>query len=174
MKTLYEGMLADMEDILDKGEEDIKKYETFGYRFTFVSAITSTKAAGMFSVLALKKVTKNINDFINSKVEKSIFDSKQRGQMFVNWIDHMSFKELGIDINKYNLSNITNSNQEVLKVLTNAIRKKCLENDIFNSPKNIDLYVLKNSHTDCFEIFISDRTKYSAQYMMKFVYKINN
>ena len=167
MKTLYEGILADMEDILDKGEEDIKKYETFGYRFTFVNAITSTKAAGMFSVLALKNVTKNIKDFINLKVERSIFDSKQRGQMFVNWLDHMSFEELGIDINKYDLTNITNSNQEVLKELTKVIRKKCLENDI-------DLYVLKNRHDNCIEIFISDRTKYSASYMMKFVYKINN
>lgn len=174
MKTLYEGILADMEDILDKGEEDIKKFETFGYRFTFVNAITSTKASGMFSVLALKKVTKDIKDFINLKVERSIFDSKQRGQMFVNWLDHMSFEELGIDINKYNLSNITNSNQEVLKELTKAIRKKCLENNIFNSPKNIDLYVLKNRHDNCIEIFISDRTKYSASYMMKFLYKINN
>ena len=174
MKTLYEGILADMDDVISSGDSDIKKYETFGYRFEFVNAITSTKAAGMFSVLALKNVTKNIKDFINLKVEKSYFDGKQRGQMFVNWLDHMSFEELGVDINKYDLTNITRSNQEVLKELTKAIRKKCLENGIFNSPEKIDLYVLKNSHTNCIEIFISDRTKYSASYMMKFIYKINN
>ena len=172
MKTLYEGILADMEDILDKGEEDIKKFETFGYRFEFINAIISSTSAKMFNLKSLQKLSKGL-DFNNLLIERSFFDSKQRGQMFANWMDHLSFEELGIDINKYDL-NITRSNQEVLKDLTKAIRELCKKNDVFNSPEKIDLYVLKNSHNNCIEIFISDRTKYSASYMMKFIYKINN
>lgn len=171
MKSLKESILNDIEDIIDNGTNDIKKFEAVGYMFTFSRGISSTKAAAVFSIKSLKKLTKNlyyIND--NIKPNKIIFDSKDKCNMFLNWFENLSFNELGIDIHKYS----DFSSLEFQKDLSKALRELCKKNDIFNSPDKVDIYVLKARDYDkdsLFEIFISDRTSFSASSMMKFVYK---
>lgn len=171
MKSLKESILADIDNTLNDGDKTIKTFETFGYMFTFSRGISSTKAAGVFSIKSLKKLNKDL-DYINDNIRpgKIIFDSKDRCNMFLNWLEHLSFKELGIDIQKYS----DFSSIEFQKDLTKSIRELCKKNNIFNSPDRCDIYVLKARDYDkdsLFEIFISDRYSFSASSMMKFVYK---
>lgn len=171
MKTLKESLLADIEDTIKQGDEDIKKYDAFGYMFTFCRGISSTKAANVFSVRSLRKLTKNM-DYINDNIKpnKIIFDSADKCNMFLNWLEHLTFEDLNIDV--YNTSDF--KSDTFLKALTKSLRELCKKNSIFNSPDKVDIYALKSREYDKdaeFEIFISDRTKYSASSMMKFVYK---
>ena len=170
-ESLKESILADIEDTINHGDEDIKRYEAVGYMFTFSRGFSSTKAAGVFSVKSLKKLNKDI-DYINDNIrpEKIIFDNKDKCNMFLNWFENLTFDELGIDIFKYN----SFDSMDFQRDLTNSLRELCKKNDIFNSPNKVDMYILKARDYDkdaLFEIFISDRTKYSASSMMKFVYK---
>lgn len=175
MKSLKESLLADIEDTITTGDSDIQKHEKIGTLFTFCDGISSSKASMVFSIRDLKRLTKNL-DYINDNIrpEKVVFDGKNKCNMFLNWVEHLTFKELGIDIYKYS----DFGSDQFLKDMTKALKDICLKNDIFNSPNKVDIYVLKakifNSNRDkdaLFEIFISDRTSFSASNMMKFVYK---
>lgn len=169
MKTLKESLLADIDSSLEQGDEDIQKYETVGHMFTFSRGVSSTKAAAVFSVNSLKKLTKDL-DYINDNIKLAIFDNKYKCNMFLNWFENLSFDELGINILKYK----DFGSLDFQKALTKSLRELCKKNSIFNSPDKVDLYVLKARDYDSdslFEIFISDRTKFSASSMMKFVYK---
>ena len=174
MKTLLESILAGMDDVITKGDTDIKKFETVGHMFTFTRGIASTKAAAIFSIKSLKKLTKDI-DYINDNIKpnKVIFDNKDRCNMFLNWFENLSFDELGIDIYKYH----DFSSIDFQKALTKSLRELCKKNNIFNSPDRCDIYVLKARDYDkdsVFEIFTSDRYSFSASSMMKFVYKLKD
>ena len=171
MKNLYESLLADIDDTIAIGNDDIKKFETFGYMFTFSRGISSTKAASVFNSRSLKNLNKSL-DYINDNIrpEKVIFDSKNKCNMFLNWLEHLSFEELGIDIQKYS----DFSSTDFQKDMTHSLRKLCNKNNIFNGVNRCDIYVLKARAYDkdaLFEIFISDRYSFSASSMMKFVYK---
>lgn len=169
MRTLKESLLADIDSSLEQGNETIKKYETVGYRFTMSRAIASTTTAAVFSANALKKLTKGL-DYINDNIKVAMFDNRYKCNMFLNWFENLSFKELGIDIFKYS----DFSSLDFQKALTKSLRELCKKNSIFKTPDKVDLYVLKARDYDSdslFEIFISDKTKFSASSMMKFVYK---
>jgi hypothetical protein len=171
MKSLKESLLADIEDTLNNGDTTIKKFEIVGHMFTMSRGIASTKAAAVFSANALKKLTKDL-DYINDNIrpEKVIFDSKNKCNIFLNWFENLSFDELGINILKYK----DFSSLDFQKALTKSLRELCKKNSIFNSPDKVDLYVLNARDYDSdalFEIFISNRTSFSASSMMKFVYK---
>lgn len=169
MKSLKESLLDDIDTALDNGNKTIKKYETVGYMFTFSQGIASTKAAGVFSLNSLKKLTKDL-DYINDNIKVAMFDNRYKCNMFLNWFENLSFEELGIDILKYK----DFSSLDFQKDMTKSLRELCKKNSIFNSHDKIDIYVLKARDYDSdslFEIFISDRTKFSASSMMKFVYK---
>ena len=120
MKSLKESILADIEDTLNNGDKTIKKYETVGYMFTFARGISSTKAAAVFSLNSLKKLTKNL-DYINDNIKIAIFDNRYKCNMFLNWFEHLSFKELGIDIYKYS----DFSSLDFQKALTKSLRELC-------------------------------------------------
>lgn len=161
-----------MDDIIAKGDTDIKKFETVGHMFTFTRGISSTKAASLFSIKSLKKLTKDI-DYINDNIKIAVFDNRYRCNMFLNWFENLSFKELGIDIHKYH----DFSSLDFQRDLTKSLRELCKKNNIFNSPDRCDIYVLKARNYDSdslFEIFISDKYSFSASSMMKFVYKLKN
>lgn len=169
MKSLKESLLADIDSSLEQGDKDIQKYETVGHMFTMSRAIASTTTADVFSANALKKLTKGL-DYINDNIKVAIFDNRNKCNMFLNWFEHLSFEELGIDIHKYS----DFSSLDFQKALTKSLRELCKKNGIFKAPNRVDLYVLKARDYDIdslFEIFISDNTKFSASYMMKFVYK---
>ena len=172
MKSLKESILADIDDTLERGNDDIKKFETFGYMFTFSRGISSTKAASVFSVRSLNKLTKNM-DYINDNIKIAIFDNRYKCNMFLNWLEHLTFEDLDIDI--YNVHDF--KSDTFLKTLTKSLRELCYKNNIFNGVNRCDIYVLKARDYDkdsLFEIFISDRYSFSASSMMKFVYKLKN
>lgn len=171
MKSLKESLLADIDDTLNNGDTTIKKFEIVGHMFTFSRGISSTKSAAVFSANALKKLTKDL-DYINDNIKVAMFDNRNKCNMFLNWFENLSFKELGIDIYKSDFED--RNSLDFQKALTKSLRELCKKNGIFKAPDRVDLYVLKARDYDSdalFEIFISDKTKFSASSMMKFVYK---
>lgn len=178
MKTLKESILDDIDSTLEKGDKYIQKYERIGTLFTFCDGVSSLKSSTMiFNVINLKKLTKNL-DYINDNIRPENVVLDRKCNMFLNWIEHLTFKELGIDIHKYS----DFSSDQFLNDMTKALRDICLKNDIFYSPGVYSIYMHKaklfnhnyNKDKDAlFEISITDTTSFSrsSMNMMKFVYK---
>lgn len=126
MKTLYEGILGDIDDTLSKSDKDIEKYSVFGKRFNFVACSYLTQAcATMLNVSALKKITKNL-DYMNYNIENGLFDKQNKFKMFLNWIDHLTFDELGVKPG--------NPTSDQFRMdLADAIERLCLKNGLFNN-----------------------------------------
>lgn len=135
MKTLYEGILGDIDDTLSKSDKGIEKYSVFGKRFKFVGCSYLTQAcATMLNASALKKLTRNL-DYMNSNIENGLFDRQNKFKMFLNWIDHLTFDELGI-----NPMNMNTSSDQFRIDLADAIERLCLKNGIFNNTDKTILY----------------------------------
>ena len=132
MKTLYEGILGDIDDTLSKSDKGIEKYAVFGKRFNFVGCSYLTQAcASMLNASALKKLTKNL-DYMNSNIEDGQFDRQNKFKMLLNWIDHLTFDELGVKPDS------TISDQFRMD-LSDAIEYKCKKEGIFN---NVDRTII--------------------------------
>lgn len=133
MKTLYEGILGDIDDTLSKSDKGIDKYAVFGKRFNFVGCSYLTQAcATMLNASALKKVTKNL-DYTNYNIEHGLFDKQNKFKMFLNWIDHLTFDELGV--------NPVNTSSDQFRLdLADAIERLCLKNGLFNNTDKTILF----------------------------------
>lgn len=133
MKTLYEGILGDIDDTLSKSDKDIEKYRTFGKRFNFVACSFLTEAtAGMLNSSALKKLTRNL-DYMNSNIENGLFDRQNKFKMFLNWIDHLTFDELGVKPG--------NPTSDQFRMdLADAIENRCKKEGIFNNTDRTIIY----------------------------------
>lgn len=133
MKTLYEGILGDIDDTISKSDKDIEKYSIFGKRFNFVGCSYLTQAcASMLNTSVLKKLTKNL-DYMNSNIEDGMFDRQNKFKMFSNWIDHLTFDELGIKPDN------TISDQ-FRGDLADAIEYRCKKEGIFNNADRTIVY----------------------------------
>ena len=125
MKTLYEGILGDIDDTLSKSDKDIEKYRTFGKRFNFVGCSYLTQAcASMLNASALKKLTKNL-DYMNYNIENGMFDRQNKFKMFSN--------ELGVKPGS------TISDQFRMD-LADAIENRCKKEGIFNNADRTIIY----------------------------------
>lgn len=133
MKTLYEGILGDIDDTLSKSDKGIEKYSVFGKRFRFAGCSYLTEAcATMLNASALKKLTKNL-DYMHSNIEDGIFDKRNKFKMLLNWIDHLTFDELGVKPGS------TISDQFRMD-LADAIENRCKKEGIFNNADRTIIY----------------------------------
>ena len=133
MKTLYEGILGDIDDTLSKSDKGIDKYAVFGKRFKFKGCSYLTQAsATMLNAVQLKKLTKNL-DYMNYNIEHGLFDKQNKFKMFLNWIDHLTFDEIGV-----NPTNVTSD--QFRMDLADAIERLCLKNGIFNNTDKTILF----------------------------------
>ena len=133
MKTLYEGILGDIDDTLSKSDKGIEKYSVFGKRFKFTGCtyVTDT-TAGMLNSSVLKKLTKNL-DYMHSNIEDGIFDKRNKFKMFLNWIDHLTFDELGVTPD-------STISDKFRMDLADAIENRCKKEGIFNDADHTTIY----------------------------------
>lgn len=149
MKTLYEGILGDIDDTLSKSDKDIEKYRTFGKRFKFVGCSFLTEAcASMLNASALKKLTKNL-DYMNSNIENGLFDKRNKFKMLLNWIDHLTFDEIGVKPG--------NPTSDQFRMdLADAIENRCKKEGIFNNVDHTIIHcpTIKATSNDTIKLFL--------------------
>lgn len=158
MKTLYEGILGDIDDTLSKSDKGIEKYAVFGKRFKLRGAsFISEQTASMLSATGLKHATKGM-DYIDEKIERGVFDKRNKFKMFANWISHLKFEELGI-----NPASDFNDDKVRMQLAIN-LENICQSAGLFNNPHNVNIYLpsTRASGNDILRIMISHRTKISC------------
>lgn len=166
MKTLYEGILGDMESTISAGDDNVDKFITFGKRYKFIRAIVGSASGSLFNSKALKQLTKNL-DYISQNIETGYFEKSGKIKMFANWLDHLKFED--IDIKPGN-----DNNNDYRKELGDKILDHAKELGLFNTT-NIHLWcsstrVTGDGHID----IVCGRTdKNSNSYVFKLCYEIN-
>lgn len=133
LKSVLEGILGDIDDTLSKSDKGIEKYAVFGKRFKFTGCtFISDATAGMLNATVLKRLTKNL-DYMNTNIEDGLFDKRNKFKMFLNWIDHLTFDELGVNPDS------TISDQFRMD-LSDAIESRCKKEGVFNNADHTVIY----------------------------------
>ena len=170
MKTLYdtiqEGILGNVDDVLDDGNRELERLSVFGKRFKFVRAVCGSSSSGVLNMASLKKLTKDL-DYMNAGIEHGYFDKQGKIRMFANWLDHIPFAELGI-------KNSEDTGDDLRHLFTDNFRKYCEDNDIFNSKNRISMWAVSVAAThgkDDFHIIVMRDDKISNAYAFRLCYK---
>lgn len=166
MKTLYEGILADMDDTIKTGDTNIDKFEIFGKKFIFDRAVVGSASSSMLNKLSLKKLTNKMS-YMSDKIERGQFDKQDKVKLFANMIDHLSFTDLDIYM-------IGDTGEDFRKNLTNKLNKYFEDNNIFNNIDRTHMWVVSERATgkDELHIIVARKDKMSASHMFKLYYKI--
>lgn len=167
MITLYEGILADMNDTIKAGDTNIDKFEIFGKKFIFDRAVVGSASGGILNKLSLKNLTRGMN-YMSDKIERGQFDKQDKVKLFANIIDHLSFTKLDM----YNTNNTGNAFRQELSFKLN---RYCEDKNIFNNIDRIHMWVVSEQATgkDELHIIVARKDKLSASHMFKLYYKID-
>ena len=167
MKTLYEGILGDMEDTISSGDENVDKFITFGKRYKFTRAIVGSASGSLFNSKALKQLTKNL-DYTNRGIEIGHFEKSGKVKMFANWLDHLKFED--IDIKPGN-----DTDNDYRKELGDKILDHATKLGLFNTA-NLHLWCSSTRVTGDGNIdVVCGRTdRNSSSYMFKLCYEIDS
>jgi hypothetical protein len=140
MKSFKESILTDIEDTLKQGDEVIKIHNCLGKYLRFEMSVGSTASASIFSSVNLKKLTKNMSYIPGVQTSNKLYgtDKKDRVHMFANWFDHIQLYELGINGNNLKADF---ENNEFIDKLSDKLFELCKNNNIFNKPDDISLYI---------------------------------
>ena len=99
MKTLKESILQDADITLSITDDDAKKAMMFSTHYRFSYATCGSACGSVFNMRLLKQLTKNMG-FISHDIEYGQFDKQGKTRMFANWLDHITFDALGLNISK--------------------------------------------------------------------------
>jgi hypothetical protein len=123
MKTLKESILQDADITLSMTDDDAKKAIMFSTYYEFKYATCGSTCGSVFNMRLLKQLTKNMG-FISHGIEYGQFDKQGKARMFANWLDHITFDELGLNISKDYKS------KDFQIELVKAIEDYCVSNKI--------------------------------------------
>jgi hypothetical protein len=166
MKTLKESILQDADIALSMTDDDAKKAIMFSTHYKFSYAICGSASGSAFNMRLLKQLTKNMG-FISHGIEYGLFDKQGKARMFANWLDHITFDELG-----FNISNDYKSKDFQIE-LVKAIQDYCVSNKIISlDPNKLHMWRGSYSSDNEFIIMISRTDKISNAYTLKLCYKI--
>ena len=166
---LYEvSILADIEDTIEFGNKEVEKYTQFGKLFKFDQIqFANDSTSVFFNAPTLKRLTKGM-DYINSKINLGWFDSNNKIKMFVNWLDHVSFEDLGI---AYQLLRDTSSEEFRIK-LAKSIQIHGMSCGVFSPKYHIQVFcpsVKATGHNELRLMF----NEYPGNKSIQIKYKIN-
>ena len=166
MKTLKESILQDADITLSMTDDDAKKAIMFSTHYEFKYATCGSTSGSAFNMRLLKQLTKNMG-FISHGIEYGLFDKQGKARMFANWLDHITFDELGINISKDYKS------KDFQIELVKAIEDYCVSNKIISMDSNkLHMWRGSFSNDNEFIIMISRTDKISNAYTLKLCYKI--
>jgi hypothetical protein len=166
MKTLKESILQDADIALSMTDDDAKKAIMFSTHYEFKYATCGSTCGSVFNMRLLKQLTKNMG-FISHGIEYGQFDKQGKARMFANWLDHITFDELGLNISKDYKS------KDFQIELVKAIEDYCVSNKIISmDPNKLHMWRGSFSNDNEFIIMISRTDKISNAYTLKLCYKI--
>lgn len=162
--VISEGILSDIEDTLERGENAAQNLVIFGKRYKFVLAHVGSAAGSMFNMKTLKNFTK-AHPYINDKIERGYFEKSGKVKMFVNWLDQLNLIDVGIDING------NDRDKNFRKYLGEKIEQYCVDNNIFNG-NGIHLWVSSFNTEDGLDILVGNMNKHSNSYTVRLCYEL--
>lgn len=163
MKTLYESILDDIDTQLDTGDKDIKKATTFGYMFDLkVVQNCSDFTTQMFSIRGLKNATKGMN-YINDKVARGRFDSKNKLKLFCKLLDNIDLNELGVTFTKLD--------DNFRKEFAVKLQEYCDKLKVFNNT-NVDIFCPSSAACEDGELRILLNQLYNPGVDIQLKYKL--
>ena len=85
--TIYEGLLGGMDSHLSVTDDDVRDLITLGRHIRLRVVVGCTEAnANTLNAQALKIVTKDL-PYIDDRIERGVFDKRNKIKMFANWIE---------------------------------------------------------------------------------------
>ena len=168
MKTLktilHEGLLKGMEDTLANGEADIEAAYKLGNRIKlYYVRNCSEYSASILNANNLKKLTKDL-PYIDSNIERGIFDSRNKIKMFANWISNINMMDFGYT--KFDFMD-DKFRDEFGKKLNN----KCNQLNLFNG-EYITLFIPSTRASKVyFEIMVFHQSNMHKTFKLVFEYK---
>ena len=174
MKNLYdilqEGILGNVDDVMQDGDKEVERLSTFGARFHFDRAVCGSRSSEVLSLKTLKKLTKDM-DYMSTGIKNGVFNRmdgpKDKIKMFANWLDHIKFSDLGI-------TDTTDTGDKLRREFTEKFRKYCDENEVFNNKGRISMWVVSEAATHGdkkrFEIIVSRDDKISSMHVFRLYY----
>ena len=94
--------------------------------------------------------------YTDDRIERGIFDKRNKVKMFANWICNISAADIGFDIDL--------TDDEWRKKFTNRLNEMCGATGIFNNPFFTTVYCVsvKATGKDIFEVMVWRQDKYSS------------
>jgi hypothetical protein len=164
--NIYEGLLKGQDSHLSMSDDDVKDILKLG---TYIKIRTvrgcNESNAGMFNAQGLKQLTKDLS-YIDDRIERGIFDKRNKLKMFANWISNLTVDQLNIGYK------IDPSDDEWRKQFIDCLNIMCGAAGIFNNPfyTNVSTSSTKVTGKDTFEIMVYRLDKYTPG--IKFVFDI--
>jgi hypothetical protein len=155
MKTLKESILSNMESSLNHGDATIKKLSTFGGVFKFDTCSCWSQANLILNAIPLKQLTKNM-EYYSDKIEYGKFDKQNKFKLFANWLDHLTFEEIGV-----NPSHV--GTKEFYTELGKKLTELCLNLEIGKEGKGFTVWVNPNADSNSMILQIANLQKSIAQ-----------
>lgn len=155
--TIYEGLLGGMDSHLSVTNDDVKNLITLGsyIRIRAVRGCNESNA-GVFNAQGLKQLTKDL-PYIDDRIERGVFDKRNKIKMFANWISNLTVDQLDIG------NSIDPSDNEWRKRFIKRLNVMCGAAGIFNNPFHTDVSTSSTKVTgnDTFEIMVYRSDKYT-------------
>lgn len=172
---LKEGLLGDVETTIKSVDDASERLNIFGRAFSFSNATCSNAMGEFFNLSGLKKQTKGMT-YMNDKIERGQFDKKDKIKMFLNWVDHIKFEDLGYSASELNRS-IIDSDKFRLE-FPNRFAEYGIKCGVFNKPDKIHIWCPTARYTsrwaDEFVMFITINNSYGRSPMpLRVSYEIN-
>lgn len=173
MRSLKESILDDIDVSLENGDKLVDKKSQFAGHFSFHYCECRNSMGSYFNGTVLKRLTKDM-EYMSDKIENGQFDKANKIKMFLNWLDHVKFEDLG-----YTISNILSANvhsDEFRKEFANRLTEYGVKSGVFNKPNDIYLWCPTHrfaSDADL-EIFITTLIKdgWQTSRPIRIMYKI--
>lgn len=159
MKSLYEGILGDIDTNVNKMDSDVEDLNKFGYNFTYtnIASLSVERVCYMFNINGLRNATKmmkpledgNNPNVLNYKYAYGKLNNEKL-RLFLLWLDH-------VDISKF--ANADWTSKSTLREFTSYLSDLAKKQGIINKPQDVVIYANRVNKNYKIEIFIYNLVK---------------
>lgn len=132
-ESVYEGILSGVEDTLTAGDAAAERFKSFGGMFKFDNCLCFAQANLILKATPLKAIAKGLK-YHNDKIENGKFDKQNKFKLFANWLDNLTFDELGLNPHEV-------GSQEFYTELGKKLTNLCIDKNIANAAKGFRIWV---------------------------------
>lgn len=138
-ESVYEGILSGIEDALTAGDNAAERFNLFGGVFKFDNCSCWSQANLILNAVPLKAAVKGM-EYYNDKIKNGQFDKQNKFKLFANWLDHLTFDELGLNPHEV-------GTKEFYTELGKKLTELCIDKNFGNKDRGFRIWINPNADT---------------------------